>query len=141
MTGTRPLLTSDACTSEVSEQIAAFHADFVAEVIHAVDTEDVVIVGMDQNPVVKKARRLLEKSGISYFYVGHGSYFHGYRRRLAVKMWSGYPTFPQVFVRGVLIGGCRELERDLFSGELQQRLCQDRPDLPKSSPSRTYSSG
>lgn len=126
MTTERPLLPPMARTSEVTEQMAAFHADFVQEVIEALAVEDIVVVGMDQNPVVRRARRLLEQAGISYRYLGHGNYLRGYRRRLAVKLWSGYPTFPQVFVQGVLIGGCRELERDLASGALQARRAEGR---------------
>lgn len=126
MTTERPLLPPTARTSEVTEQMAAFHADFVQEVIEALAVEDIVVVGMDQNPVVKRARRLLEQAGIPYRYLGHGNYLRGYRRRLAVKLWSGYPTFPQIFVQGVLIGGCRELERDLSSGALQARRAEGR---------------
>ena len=54
--------------------------------------------------------------------MGHGSYLSGYYKRLAVKMWSGYPTFPQVFVKGVLIGGLRELQPMIASGDLQRQL-------------------
>ncbi|MFZ9887495.1 MAG: glutaredoxin [Myxococcota bacterium] len=126
MTHERPLLPAQARTAEVNEEIASFHADFVQEVVDAVARHEVVIVGMDQNPVVKRARRLLDQAAIPYRYVGHGNYLTGYRRRLAVKLWSGYPTFPQVFVQGILIGGCRELERDLANGALQTRRAQGR---------------
>jgi len=34
-------------------------------------------------------------------------------------MWTGWPTFPMVFVNGVLIGGADDLERLLQSGELK----------------------
>jgi monothiol glutaredoxin len=33
-------------------------------------------------------------------------------------MWSGWPTFPMVFVKGVLIGGADDLNRLLHSGAL-----------------------
>jgi glutaredoxin-related protein len=32
-------------------------------------------------------------------------------------MWSGWPTYPMVFVKGVLIGGASELERFLQRGQ------------------------
>jgi monothiol glutaredoxin len=123
----RPLLPASRRTDVVKAQEAAFHRDYVDEVIAAVDTHDVVVVGMGQNPVVKKAREALSAAEIAYFYVGHGNYFTGYRRRLAVKMWSGYPTFPQVFVKGVLVGGCTELVRGLADGSLRARLAAPRP--------------
>jgi glutaredoxin-related protein len=122
----RPLLPPHRRTPIVDEQIATFHRDFVDEVIDAVAKSDIVVVGMDQNPVVKKARKALGAAGLDYAYVGHGNYFGGYRRRLAVKMWSGYPTFPQIFVKGVLIGGARELLTGLADGSVQQRLAAPR---------------
>jgi monothiol glutaredoxin len=124
----RPLLPPSRRTDVVKEQEARFHRDYVDEVIAAVDNNDVVVVGMDQNPVVKNARKALDGAGLAYTYVGHGNYFTGYRRRLAVKMWSGYPTFPQVFVRGVLIGGCAELVAGLKDGSVQARLAAPRVD-------------
>jgi glutaredoxin-related protein len=58
--------------------------------------------------------------------VGYGSILHltnhlG-RRRNALKMWTGWPTFPLVFVKGVLIGGADDLERLIQSGELKPVL-------------------
>ena len=35
-------------------------------------------------------------------------------------MWTGWPTFPMVFVKGVLIGGANDLERLIASGELER---------------------
>jgi len=118
----RPLLSKDHLTPVVTEQMATFHRDFVDEVAGAVETHAIVIVGMGQNPVVKKARRALDDAAIAYHYIGHGDYLSGYRRRLAIKMWSGYPTFPQVFVKGTLIGGCAELVAGLADGSVRARL-------------------
>jgi monothiol glutaredoxin len=124
----RPLLPPHRRTPVVDEQIAGFHRDFVDEVIDAVAKNDIVVVGMDQNPVVKQARKALAAADLAYAYVGHGNYFGGYRRRLAVKMWSGYPTFPQIFIKGVLIGGARELVAGLADGSVRARLAAPRVD-------------
>jgi monothiol glutaredoxin len=35
-------------------------------------------------------------------------------------MWTGWPTFPMVFAKGVLVGGAGELEKLLASGELKR---------------------
>ena len=75
---------------------------------------------MRQNPWPKKARRLLEAAGLKYRYLEYGSYFSEWRRRLALKMWAGWPTFPMVFVKGVLIGGATELQQLIENGELRQ---------------------
>ena len=45
-----------------------------------------------------------------------------WRKRNALKMWSGWPTFPMVFVKGVLVGGAEELARLIDSGELKRTL-------------------
>jgi monothiol glutaredoxin len=37
-------------------------------------------------------------------------------------MWTGWPTFPMIFVKGELIGGFQDLERLIVSGELQSSL-------------------
>lgn len=106
----------------VRDKIAAHHADFVREVIEAVAANDIVVVGMGQNPFSKKARRLLDAARLDYKYIGRGSYLSGWRQRNALKMWTGWPTFPMVFVRGVLVGGADDLERLLSSGELERML-------------------
>lgn len=122
MTASRPILAPSHVTDSAAQQMAEFHRDFVDEVSQAVATKPVVVVGMKQNPVVKTARKALDDAGIPFHYIEHGSYVSGYRRRLAIKMWSGYPTFPQVFVRGVLLGGARELVAGLKDGSVQAKL-------------------
>jgi monothiol glutaredoxin len=34
-----------------------------------------------------------------------------WQERLAIKMWSGWSTYPQVFVKGILIGGASDLKK------------------------------
>ena len=55
---------------------------------------------MAQNPFCRKARRLLDAAGVPYQYLEYGSYLGQWRKRNALKMWSGWPTFPMVFVQG-----------------------------------------
>ena len=102
--------------------VANLHADFVHNVQAAARSNPVLVVGMAGNPQVRRARRALDRAGITYRYLSHGSYLSGWRRRNALKMWSGWPTFPMVFVRGQLIGGASDEERLLASGELQRLL-------------------
>jgi glutaredoxin-related protein len=99
-----------------------FHGATVAEVQAAISRDAVVVVGMAQNPVVKRARRNLEAAGVAFTYLEYGSYVSAWKPRLAIKLWSGWPTFPQVFVRGVLIGGNAELEQAIADGSLRGRL-------------------
>lgn len=109
----------------IRECIGTRHADLVHEVEEAVAANAVVVVGMRQNPFPKKARRLLEIARLPYKYLEYGSYLGPWRRRNVLKMWTGWPTFPMVFVRGVLIGGASELEKLIASGELGRMLKSD----------------
>ena len=106
----------------IREMIAGNHADIVKEVQAAVAQSNIVIVGMGQNPFPKKARKLLEQKQYTYKYLEYGSYLGGWRRRNALKMWTGWPTFPMIFVKGVLVGGASELQKLVESGELAQLL-------------------
>ena len=106
----------------IRQTIANIHADIVREVQSAVARNDIVIVGMAQNPMPKKARRILDRQRISYKYLEYGSYLSDWRRRNALKMWTGWPTFPMVFVKGTLVGGATDLQKLLESGELETLL-------------------
>jgi monothiol glutaredoxin len=102
----------------IRERVARHHADTVAEVQRAVAAHAVVVVGMRQNPHPQRARRALAAAGIAHHYLEYGSYFSAWRARTALKMWTGWPTFPMVFVRGTLIGGADDLKGLIASGEL-----------------------
>jgi glutaredoxin-related protein len=102
----------------IRERVAKHHADIVSEVQAAVAANPVVVVGMRQNPFPRKVRRLLTAQGVPHAYLEYGSYLSDWRRRTALKMWTGWPTFPMVFVHGVLIGGFADVERLVENGEL-----------------------
>lgn len=118
----RPLLAESQVSPAALQAMAQFHAETVAHVQAAVARDAVVVVGMAQNPVVKRARRNLDAAGVAFTYLQYGSYFSAWKPRLAIKLWSGWPTFPQVFVRGELLGGNAELEKALADGSLRARL-------------------
>jgi glutaredoxin-related protein len=92
----------------------------VQEVEAAVAKHAVVVVGMKQNPFPRRTRRLLDEKGIAYHYLEYGSYLGEWRERLGLKLWTGWGTFPMIFVRGTLIGGFEDLKRLLTSGEFEQ---------------------
>src|SRR5258706_1383599 len=118
----RPVL-DEACTHPaIGAAIAGSHADIVREVEDAVRANAVVVVGMKQNPVVKQACKSLEAAGIKYVYLEYGSYLNTWRRRNTLKMWTGWPTFPMVFVKGMLIGGAHDLDKVIASGEINTLL-------------------
>ena len=106
----------------IREFVANLNADIVHNVQAAANSNAVLVVGMAGNPHVRRARKLLDAAGVAYHYLGYGSYLGGWRRRNALKMWSGWPTFPMVFVKGMLVGGASELERLVSGGELKRTL-------------------
>jgi glutaredoxin-related protein len=118
----RQILDESRIHAAIRETIAAHHADIVREVQEAVAANAVVVVGMRQNPMPRYARKILDGDSIAYKYLEYGSYLSGWRRRNALKMWTGWPTFPMVFVRGVLVGGAKDLARLHASGELKKLL-------------------
>jgi monothiol glutaredoxin len=69
----------------------------------------VVVVGMVYNYSVYTARKELKKAKIEYIYLEYGSYISQWLRRLALKMWTGWPTFPMIFMDGILVGGRKDL--------------------------------
>jgi glutaredoxin-related protein len=118
----RSILDEEHIHPAIRAVISASNADIVAEVKSALAANSVVVVGMGQNPFPRKAKKALDAAGIAYTYLEYGNYLSGWRRRTALKMWTGWPTLPMIFVKGVLIGGAEDLAKLLASGELAQRL-------------------
>lgn len=118
----RSVLDESQIHPAVRERVAGHHAALVQQVQAAIAQHAVVVVGMAQNPFPRKARRALDAAGVPYHYLSYGSYFGDWRRRNALKMWSGWPTFPMVFVKGALVGGASDLDKLIASGELQRLL-------------------
>jgi monothiol glutaredoxin len=118
----REILDESRLHPAIRDQVAGLHRDIVREVQDAVAADPVVVVGMKGNPFVKKARAALESAGIAHRYLEYGSYFNEWRRRNALKMWTGWPTFPMVFVKGTLVGGGEDLKKLLDNGELARLL-------------------
>ena len=108
----------------IRSKIAGHQQAIVQEVMAAVSGNDVVVVGMGRNPFPKKARKALDDAGQAYRYLEYGNYLNTWRERNALKMWSGWPTFPMVFVKGTLVGGAAELRTLIDSGELKIMLAR-----------------
>lgn len=110
----------------ISEKIASYRKEEVAAVKALIAAHRVVVVGMTQNPYPKRARKLLDSQGVPYEYLGIGSYLSEWRRRLVLKMWTGWATFPMIWVDGVFIGGFQDLQKLVDSGELAAILAKPR---------------
>ncbi|MDQ2928576.1 MAG: glutaredoxin domain-containing protein [Caldimonas sp.] len=106
----------------IREKVANLNADIVHNVQAAATTNPVLVVGMAGNPIVRRARKALAAAGVAYQYLEYGSYFSEWRKRNALKMWTGWPTFPMVFVKATLVGGAQEIEALIANGELKRTL-------------------
>ncbi|MES2742742.1 MAG: glutaredoxin [Pseudomonadota bacterium] len=122
----RPILEQDRLHPAIRAQLDGRHR-VVQEVEAAVAAHAVVVVGMGLNPHPGRARKLLDSLSIAHHDLDYGSYLSQWRPRLALKMWSGWPTFPMIFVQGVLIGGADHLRALAASGELAASLAAKRP--------------
>ena len=118
----RPILDETRLHPAIHDAVVHYQADIVHNVAAAASSNPVLVVGMAGNPHVRRARKILDAAGIAYHYLEYGSYFSEWRRRNALKMWTGWPTFPMVFVKGSLVGGGKEIEALIASGELKRTL-------------------
>ncbi len=119
---TRSILDAAKIHPQIQDKVATDRKDIVDEVKAALERNPIVVVGMAQNPHCRKARKYLKESGQAFEYLEYGSYLKGWRRRTALKMWTGWPTFPMVFVKGTLVGGASDLKSLIDAGELTELL-------------------
>jgi glutaredoxin-related protein len=106
----------------IRDKVTNLNADIVHNVQAASTSNPVLVVGMAGNPFCRRARKALAAAGIAHHYLEYGSYVSRWRDRNALKMWTGWPTFPMVFVKGSLVGGSDDLQRLIDSGELKRLL-------------------
>ena len=118
----RPVLDESHIHPAIRERVAKHEQSIVMEVQAALEKYPVVVVGMGMNPFPRKARRALDAAGVPHHYMEYGNYLNTWRRRNALKLWTGWPTLPMVFVKGVLVGGASELVKLINSGELKKML-------------------
>ena len=108
---TRALFDESRIHPAIRQKMAEQGRAVIAEVEAAVAANAVVVVGMSLNPFPRKARKWLDAAGIAYTYIEYGSYLGEWKKRLSLKLWLGWPTFPMIFIRGQFIGGAQDLER------------------------------
>ncbi|RZL96665.1 MAG: glutaredoxin [Variovorax sp.] len=118
----RQILAEAQIHPTIRDKIANHQQSIVREVQAAIAAHAVVVVGMGINPHPKRARKMLDTAKVPHHYLQYGSYLSMWRPRNALKMWTGWPTLPMVFVRGVLVGGADDLKKLIASGELQRML-------------------
>lgn len=118
----RSILDESRIHPAIRERVATHQQAIVKEVQAAVAQHAIVVVGMGLNPFPKKACKQLDSAGVSHHYMEYGNYFSLWRERNALKLWTGWPTFPMVFVKGTLVGGANDVQKLIASGELKTLL-------------------
>ena len=118
----RPILDEADMHPAVRDKVARHQQDIVAEVRAAVAAHPVVVVGMAGNPFCRRVRKTLDTAGVPFAYLEYGSYLSQWRRRNALKMWTGWPTLPMAFVAGKFVGGAEDVRRLAASGELKSLI-------------------
>lgn len=118
----RSVLSESQIHPAIRKRIETANLDIVQEVQAAVAANPVVVVGMGINPMPKRVRKALDDADVAYTYLEYGNYFNTWRKRNALKMWTGWPTFPMVFVKGTLVGGATDVQALIASGELKKML-------------------
>ena len=118
----RQILDESRMHPAIRDKIANLNADIVHNVQAAAGSNPVLVVGMLGNPSCRRARAALAAADVPHHYLEYGSYLSAWRQRNALKMWTGWPTFPMVFVKGSLVGGASDLQRLIDSRELKRLL-------------------
>ena len=118
----RQLLDDVHVHAAIRPVVSAHQLGIVQQVQAAVASHPVVVIGMAVNPFPKQARKALDAAGVAHHDLDFGSYLSGWKERGALKMWTGWPTFPMVFVRGTLVGGASDLKKLIANGELKAML-------------------
>ena len=118
----RRILPSERVSPRIQNAIKNFHPVIVEQVENAIAKNAVVVVGNRGNYFVKKARKNLQKWNVAYEYLEFGSYFSFWNERQNLKAWTGFSTFPMIFVNGVLIGGNSDLEAEKSDGTFDSRF-------------------
>lgn len=67
------------------------------------------------------AVRALSSAGVEF---GHVNIFEDPELREALKSYSNWPTYPQLYIKGELIGGADIIQEMYRSGELQKALVE-----------------
>ncbi|CAN5671609.1 hypothetical protein BH09MYX1_BH09MYX1_41240 [soil metagenome] len=125
----RPLL--NKATPEALAEMESFHSERLDELKQAIAKHDIVVVGMALNGACTAAVKALEEAGHKVHYIEIGGYLSKWRERLAIKLWSGWPLYPQVFVKGTLIGGRDRAKAALADGTIDDLLGKKKEPIKK----------
>jgi monothiol glutaredoxin len=107
---------SDVSTMTEDEILEAITSEVAANrvFLYMKGTPDAPACGFSMRVV-----QILELVGVEY---GSRNILEDPRVRMVLSQWSDWPTIPQLFVDGKLVGGCDIVTELYQDGELQQML-------------------
>jgi monothiol glutaredoxin len=107
---------SDVSTMTEDEILEAIKSEVAANrvFLYMKGTPDAPACGFSMRVV-----QILELVGVEY---GSRNILEDPRVRMVLSQWSDWPTIPQLFVDGKLVGGCDIVTELYQDGELQQML-------------------
>jgi len=107
---------SDVSTMTEDEILEAIKSEVAANrvFLYMKGTPDAPACGFSMRVV-----QILELVGVEY---GSRNILEDPRVRMVLSQWSDWPTIPQLFVDGKLVGGCDCVTELYQDGELQQRV-------------------
>ena len=107
---------SDVSTMTEDEILEAIKSEVAANrvFLYMKGTPDAPACGFSMRVV-----QILELVGVEY---GSRNILEDPRVRMVLSQWSDWPTIPQLFVYGKLVGGCDIVTELYQDGELQQMV-------------------
>ena len=107
---------SDVSTMTEDEILEAIKSEVAANrvFLYMKGTPDAPACGFSM-----RVMQILELVGVEY---GSRNILEDPRVRMVLSQWSDWPTIPQLFVDGKLVGGCDIVTELYQDGELQQML-------------------
>ena len=99
--------------------------DATQEAIRKAVTENDVVLFMNGTPPFPQCgfssvvARVLDHVGVEYAAV---NVLEDHAVREGIKVYSDWPTIPQLYVKGEFVGGCDIIKEMFEAGELQQLL-------------------
>ena len=107
---------SDVTTMTEDEILEAIKSEVAANrvFLYMKGTPDAPACGFSMRVV-----QILELVGVEY---GSRNILEDPRVRMVLSQWSDWPTIPQLFVDGKLVGGCDIVTELYQDGELQQMV-------------------
>jgi glutaredoxin-related protein len=76
----------------------------------SVEKNTCVVITIENGPYTRQILEILKDNGIEVQLIEIGTPFTKIKEREMVKIWSGWDSFPQIYLNGFLLGGYEELK-------------------------------